>query len=327
MNYLTYPMKVLNITQSYTGTFSHSNNYLGSPNDYPIDDNGGSTSQDSYFYCPCDEMIVKKVYGVGNSGTNTIWLESTSKVNTPMFNDYVTILVMHCEDNDLRNLYVGRKYTRGEIISLEGKDGYATGYHYHLVTGKGQFSGSGWQKNSKGTWVINTTGGASKPEDTFYIDKSFTRVMNTEDIDFKYLPEDEVLVPEENVTIPEYENKIGYVTAYSLNVRKGPGIENTKFNTLPGGTKIIIEDESNGWYKIGVDQWVSGDYVTFDEPSTIYETKEVTAYWLNVRKTANGTKLKTNAPIPMYTKVAVMKSSGGWVQINSNRWVYDYYLK
>ena len=34
-----YPTKTMNITQSYTGTYSHSKNYNGSPRDYPIDDN------------------------------------------------------------------------------------------------------------------------------------------------------------------------------------------------------------------------------------------------------------------------------------------------
>ena len=34
-----YPIKTMNITQSYTGNYSHSKNYNGSPRDYPIEDN------------------------------------------------------------------------------------------------------------------------------------------------------------------------------------------------------------------------------------------------------------------------------------------------
>ena len=40
-----YPIKTMNITQSYTGTYSHSKNYNGSPRDYPIDDNCGTTGR------------------------------------------------------------------------------------------------------------------------------------------------------------------------------------------------------------------------------------------------------------------------------------------
>ena len=39
-----YPAKVMNITQSYKGSFSHSKNYNGSPRDYPIDE--ASASED-----------------------------------------------------------------------------------------------------------------------------------------------------------------------------------------------------------------------------------------------------------------------------------------
>ena len=83
-----YPVKVMNITQSYTGTYSHSKNYNGSPRDYPIDDNCGTTGR-SYFYAPFD-CSIKRIYGVGAKGTNTIWLQSQVPVQTPSFTDYVT---------------------------------------------------------------------------------------------------------------------------------------------------------------------------------------------------------------------------------------------
>ena len=69
-----YPIKTMNITQSYTGTYSHSKNYNGSPRDYPIDDNCGTTGR-SYFYAPFD-CSIKRIYGVGAKGTNTIWIQS-----------------------------------------------------------------------------------------------------------------------------------------------------------------------------------------------------------------------------------------------------------
>ena len=76
-----YPIKTMNITQSYTGTYSHSKNYNGSPRDYPIDDNCGTTGR-SYFYAPFD-CSIKRIYGVGAKGTNTIWIQSQAPVQTP----------------------------------------------------------------------------------------------------------------------------------------------------------------------------------------------------------------------------------------------------
>ena len=48
-NYLIYPTKKMYISQSYTGTFSHSKYYNGTPKDYPIDESCGSSGRD-YFY-------------------------------------------------------------------------------------------------------------------------------------------------------------------------------------------------------------------------------------------------------------------------------------
>ncbi len=314
MNYLTYPLKKISITQSYDGSYSHSGNYTGNPQDFPFDDNGASTAKDNYFYCPCDSMIVKRIYGVNTSGTNTIWLESTSKVKTPTFEDYVTILIMHPEDIDLQNIKVNQIFTRGEKVTIEGKDGNATGYHFHLSVGKGKFVGNGWTKNSKGSWVINTTEYAVKPEEAFYIDESFTSIINTKGIVFEKLPTSIV-------------KNIAYVTAFSLNVRKGPGLNYEKFNTLPEKTQVTIEKTVNNWHEIASGQWISGDYVTQTKPESYYITKEVNATWLNVRKTENGTVLSTNAPLPKGTLVAVMEETDYWTKINTNRWVYTYYLK
>ena len=109
MNYLIYPIKIMNITQTYQNDFSHSRHTVGTPKDYPIDDNCGATGPNGYFYCPSDAMIVKKIYGVGTSSTNVLWLESTTPVITPTFTDYVTIMVGHIEDSELNKLKTSRR--------------------------------------------------------------------------------------------------------------------------------------------------------------------------------------------------------------------------
>ena len=109
MNYLTYPLKVMNITQGYNDNYTHKRHSDGNLKDYP-----------------CDEMVVKKVYGVGLRASNTIWLESTTPVITPTFTDYITIMIVHPEDKDLKNVYVGRKYQRDEALFPKGADGFAS---------------------------------------------------------------------------------------------------------------------------------------------------------------------------------------------------------
>ena len=182
-NYLIYPTKTMRITQRYDGTTSHLPNSSGSPADYPIDE-GCEDSGRSWLYCPCDEMVVKRIY---TSGTNTIWLESTTPVQMPSGRDYVTMLVIHVNDDDLSKISVGQKFTRKQAMFLEGNDG-ANAYHFHMSVGSGKFTGNGCVKNSKGNWVLKTTNINLKPENAFYIDPTFTHVKNNAGLPFRQLP-------------------------------------------------------------------------------------------------------------------------------------------
>ena len=316
MNYLIYPIKIMNITQTYKNDFSHSRHTVGTPKDYPIDDNCGATGPNGYFYCPCDAMTVKKIYGVGSSSTNVLWLESTTPVITPTFTDYVTIMIGHIEDAELNKLKIGQTFTRKEPIAIEGKDGFATGEHFHIVVGRGKFKGSGWVKNTNDIWVINTTGGSVKPEDSFFIDNTFTTVKNSAGLNFLdlYIPDIE-------------EDDYYYTTAESLNIRLGPGTNYNAINTLPKNSRIKVREFINNWARITDKEYVASNYVTKKAPSKYYETKSTTADFLNVRSKPAGTILKVKAPLPKGTTVAVMEEKNGWTKINTNRWVYSTYVK
>ena len=169
MNKLVYPMKTVNITQSYTGSFSHNPHFTGTPQGFPIDDAGIDRGRD-FVFCPCDEMVITRIYGVGGRGTNTIWLESTTPVITPTFEDHVTIMIIHPEDDDLSKLRVGQTFKRGEPMFREGMDGQATGNHIHLEIAKGKYASlknRGWVENNKGAWVLS--GDNQRPENCFYL--------------------------------------------------------------------------------------------------------------------------------------------------------------
>ncbi|CDE49281.1 sH3 domain protein [Firmicutes bacterium CAG:460] len=311
MNYLTYPLKVMNITQGYNDNYTHKRHSEGNLKDYPIDDACGS-GNNSYFYCPCDEMVVKKVYGVGLRASNTIWLESTTPVITPTFTDYITIMIVHPKDKDLKNVYVGRKYKRNEALFPKGADGFATGPHFHITLGRGKMSGSGWAKNNLGLWILKTTGYNIKPEHGMFIDKNFTTIKNTRNIEFLSLNDEE-----------KEEDNIFYTTA-NLNIRYGPGANYRFVNLLHKDTQIKIESITNGWAKINDKEYVASAYLTKTKPKFFYLSKITTAALLNVRNKPNGNVILYK--IPKKTTVSVMKNENNWTQIYNNRWVYSKYL-
>ena len=250
-NYLTYPFHTMRITQSYNGTTSHKPHNTGSPKDYPIDEGGKDGGKDPV-YAPCD-MVVKRIYGVGNSGVNTIWLESTKPVKLANGKtDYITLMLTHSDDSDLRRRKVGEIIKKGSIICYEGTDG-ASGNHIHLSAGLGKMVGNGWTKNSKGKYVLTTTGGALKPEDAFFIDLDFTVIRDSKGLKFKTLPMDE---PKPGTYI---------VTADVLNVRTGTTKDARIADVLLKGAKVEIDHVKRGedgdwWGKILGMGWISMRY-------------------------------------------------------------------
>ncbi len=245
-NYLIYPCRIMRITQSYTGKTSHKPHTTGNPKDYPIDE-GCADMGRSYIYCPCDKMKVRRIYGVGTKGTNTLWLESTDKVRfADGTKDYFTMLITHPDDSDLAKIKTGELFSRYEPICREGKDG-ASAYHFHISAGKGRMTGTGWVKNTKGKWVLTCSGGAFKPEKLFYIDPDFTKVLSGASLKFKTLPE-------------KYTAGYYRVNTAVLNIRSGAGTHCKKTGALLKGKKIIITEAQGSWGKFGENKWVCLDY-------------------------------------------------------------------
>ena len=250
-NYLTYPVKNMRITQTYAGGASHKPHTTGSPKDYPIDEGGKDTGRE-YMYCPCDEVIVKRIYGVGTSGTNTLWLQSTSKVYfADGTSDYCTIQITHPNDDDLLKMKVGQKFRRGEAICREGMDG-ATGNHLHISAGKGTIKGNGWTLSSTSKWVLTVNGSTDKPENLFYIDPDFTTVINNAGLKFKNLPTETTSAKTETAKYTTGNYKVDTAV---LNVRKGPGTnyDKVKFSEMTASAKSQIKKlfgaEKDGYVK------------------------------------------------------------------------------
>lgn len=251
-NYLIYPTKKMYISQSYLGSYSHSKNYTGTPNDYPIDESCGDNNRD-YFYCPCDEVVIKRIWGVNSSGTNTIWMESTSKcLLANGEEDYVTIMVIHPNDDTLKNIKVNQKFKRKEKMFIEGNDGNATGNHFHISVSIGKFNGAGWTQNSKKGWVI--TGKPIKPEEAFYIDSSFTTIIKSSGLIFKNIPNAIEISPVEK----KFDHNQVEVIINDLYVRDNPNGKKLGFVKI--GIYDILDEKINGdynWLQINENGWIA----------------------------------------------------------------------
>lgn len=204
--YAIYPAKKMRISQRYDegNHLVHFNN--ADYKDYPIDETYGSDSSGS-FYAPFDCEVVKKY----SATTKQIWLTSTSKVDTPLGRDYVTVFIAHIRSNEYSDIQVGDRYKQYEKIISEEKDSMSTGYHNHISAGLGKIKGSGWIKNNRNVWVAQTTNGTKKPELIFYVDKSFTTIVSDKGLNFQDMPNEEVPDPSD-------ETRAEYIT---YKIKKG----------------------------------------------------------------------------------------------------------
>ena len=189
MYYFTYPFKKMSISQNYKQG-NHKPHWYNSKknNDYPIDECCGDSGR-SPVYAPVDMKIVK-IYGLNTTKTtNSIVLQTTAKVRTPIGNKIVIMTLTHPEESDIKKLKVGQIIKKGNIICYEGRDGYATGNHIHMTVGTGSFKGL--LENSNGKWCfIEST--VNKPEEIFYVNTKFTSIKNSNGINFKKISTDRV---------------------------------------------------------------------------------------------------------------------------------------
>ena len=266
MNYFIYPLRNMRITQNYSGNTSHKLHWYNSKNykDYPIDDGGKDGGREG-IYCPCDEMRVTAIKGVGNKNiTNTIWLVSTTKVQTPTFNDYAFMTLTHSNDSDFKNIKVGTKFKRGELIVREGEN-VRVATHIHMTFGRG--SSNSWIYNSNKKLVIK--GNTKKPEEVCYIDTNVTTIKNSGGIKWVMKPKYIGIPVSRNTKVDQIEIK-----ATNLRVRKEPGLSSKIEGYINKGiyniTSTATKDKYT-WYKID-NYWIA-----FDKKWAVIYKKEETS--------------------------------------------------
>lgn len=182
METLIYPFRRMYITQDYTQG-NHRHHWVESINykDYPIDDSCGDTAR-SPMYATVDMKVIR-VYGLNSDTTNTVVLETINEVKTPSGTKKVTITVTHLLEDELKTIYVGQIFIKGNIICHEGDDGKATGNHLHITTCTNY---RGFYQNNNGKWCF--VGEAQyKPEEIFYVDPDFTTILNSQNISWQFI--------------------------------------------------------------------------------------------------------------------------------------------
>ena len=195
-----FPSKYMRITQGYQE---------GSHRDSFAIDNAGLDSGISDVKAPFTG-IIKKIYA---NDANEVWLESIDKVEYPDGTiDYMTVLFAH--DNDVGNLFVGKRIQQGEVFYQEGTKGNVTGNHCHIECGKGKFTGTGWYKNAAGYWSILN---GKKPEECFWLTED-TKILDNHGYSFKKISTEivEKIISEEKETeIVEKKNQKIFVAPKS----------------------------------------------------------------------------------------------------------------
>ena len=270
---MTYPLQYMRITCRYDEAShrKHCINVADGNIDYPIDDGGKDTGRDP-IYCPCDEMRVTAIKGVGGSSTNTMWLVSTTPVVTPTFTDIAFMTLTHSNDSDFSNIKVGDIFKRGDIICYEGTDG-TTANHIHLTCGRG--SSDNWIQNSNGSWVM--VGDTKRPEDVFYIDRSFTEEIWGGYLIWNDLPQQQILkvgTPvERNTEVDQIE-----ILVDNLNARSEASVSSTSSGYInPGIYNVVNQIDNDGYHFVQVENyWIAtNDDWTNYYPKVIKVCEEV----------------------------------------------------
>lgn len=118
--------------------------------------------------------------------------------------------------------------------------------------------------------------------------------------------------------------KFGYVTALSLNIRKGPGTKFAKVNAAKLGAILRIYKIQNGWYKISKknEEWVAGTYVRDVIRAAVRDTDE-----LNVRS-GPGTEYAIVGTYLQGEELFIHDQEGSWAKIGlDERWVSRKFLQ
>lgn len=250
--YAIYPFKYMKITQNYNqgnhiADWKNSKNYSDMPWDEACKDSGRD------YFIPQNDFLVEEVLGQNTDAvTNSVRLKSVNKLYMPYKKeaDYLYLTLTHMNEDNLREVKKGQILKKGTMLLMEGTDGNATGNHFHVTANLGKYYGL--LQNSNDAWCF-TYETSLIPEEAFYVDKSFTEIINANGSNFKEFPQNllpiEDLKPEErNEDYDQLEVKVS-----NLRARETPSLEGLVLGYIKPAIYNYddkVENEDYTWYKI-----------------------------------------------------------------------------
>ncbi|PIZ95533.1 MAG: hypothetical protein COX80_04105 [Candidatus Magasanikbacteria bacterium CG_4_10_14_0_2_um_filter_33_14] len=116
----------------------------------------------------------------------------------------------------------------------------------------------------------------------------------------------------------------GIITINNLNVRMGPGTNNSVVRTLVINTEVTIYEEKDGWSRISDSEWVYNKYVKIVKKVPC--SSKATINNLNVRS-GIGISNAVTRKLKLNEEVTVYEEKDGWSRISDSEWVFGSYLK
>ena len=177
------------------------------------------------------------------------------------------------------------------VISACGNGLFTTGGHFILIYGYEDTNGDGQCDSGdrlkiydpylySGKFNLSTRRGKATVEgNTVYVEKEVFRNNANYSIFFAF-KNDRTYITENNadVTTSAYIRYVKVNT--SLNVRSGPSTNYSIVGRKYNGDKVTVYKESSNWSNIGINEWVSSDYLTDSNvqiPNTVGQFKKLKA--------------------------------------------------
>lgn len=227
--YAIYPFEYMNITQRHDQG-NHAPHWKGSKNysDKAWDEACKDTGR-SYFV-PQNDFKIEQVLGLNTSKpTNSVRLKSVNKLTMPNGKtDYLCITLTHMNEDNLKQVKAGQVLKKGTKILLEGRDGYTTGNHFHITANTGKYYGL--LENSNKVHCFTYTK-SLLPNEAFYINPKFTKVINNNKYSFKNVPIETV----------KYYSKVSNNYKSIVDALKSIGVDSTYNNRKKIATKNNIK--------------------------------------------------------------------------------------
>lgn len=267
--YAIYPFKVMNISQNWNQGnhiphWKYSKDYSDKPWDEALKDSGRE------YFIPQNDFIIEEVIGLGNTTTNSVRLKSVNKLYMPYKSDsdYLYLTLTHMNEDNLKQVSKGQILKKGSMILLEGNDGFATGNHFHITANLGKYYGL--LKNSNGAWCY-TYEKSLLPEEAFYVDRSFTNIIDSKGSIFTDVPLDIMEVG--NPVLRNEEINQLEVNISNLRCRNEPSLDGKVMGYIRKGLynyNGYIDKDGYVWYDVGI------GFIAYDSNwITLYPKKEI----------------------------------------------------